>query len=51
VSDVWGAFTEYALDAVHHIVGMNTLNPLRIAGSVLAAPLLFSKDRDVLISP
>ena len=40
-------FTGHALDPVHNIVGMNTLNPLRIAGSVLAAPLLFNKDRDV----
>lgn len=39
-------FTGHALDPVHNIVGMNTLNPLRIAGSLLAAPLLFNKDRD-----
>lgn len=40
-------FTGHALDPVHNIVGMNTLNPLRMAGSVLAAPLVFSKDRDL----
>lgn len=39
-------FTGHALDPVHNIVGMNTLNPLRIAGSLLATPLLFNKDRD-----
>jgi len=38
----------HPLDAVHNIVGMNTVNPLRIAGSVIAAPLLFKNDR---ISP
>jgi hypothetical protein len=32
-------------DAVHNIVGMNTANPLRIVGSLLAAPLLFT-DRE-----
>jgi hypothetical protein len=40
-------FTGHALDPVHNIVGMNTLNPLRIAGSVLAAPLVFSEDRNL----
>jgi len=30
----------HALDAVHNIIGMNTINPLRIAGSIVAAPLL-----------
>ena len=39
-------FQGHALDPVHNIVGMNTLNPLRIAGSVLAAPLLFNSDPD-----
>ncbi|MDB6006863.1 MAG: type secretion protein Rhs [Prosthecobacter sp.] len=37
-------FKGHALDPVHNIVGMNTLNPLRIAGSLLGAGLLFSKD-------
>jgi hypothetical protein len=39
-------FQGHALDPVHNIVGMNTLNPLRIVGSVLAAPLLFNSDPD-----
>jgi len=39
-------FEVHALDAVHNIVGMNTLNPLRIAGSVLAAPLMFNNDQE-----
>ena len=38
-------FEGHALDPVHNIVGMNTVNPLRIAGSLIASPLLF-KDRD-----
>jgi hypothetical protein len=38
-------FEGHALDPVHNIVGMNTLNPLRIAGSLIASPMLFM-DRD-----
>jgi RHS repeat-associated protein len=34
-------FEGHSLDAVHNIVGMNTINPLRIAGSLAASPLLF----------
>jgi RHS repeat-associated protein len=40
-----GRFEGHALDPVHNIIGMNTINPLRIAGSLIASPLLF-KDRD-----
>lgn len=29
-------------DAVHNIVGLNTCNPVKITGSLLAAPLLFA---------
>ncbi|WP_395746594.1 hypothetical protein [Prosthecobacter sp.] len=39
-------FEGHPLDAVHNIIGMNTLNPLRIAGSLLASPLLFNSDPD-----
>lgn len=39
-------FRGHALDPVHNIVGMNTMNPLRIAGSLVAAPLLFNSDRE-----
>ncbi len=37
-------FEGHPLDPVHNIIGMNTRNPLRIAGSLLAAPLVFSSD-------
>lgn len=40
-------FKGHPLDPVHNIVGMNTVNPLRIAGSLGATPLLFSEDRDL----
>lgn len=39
-------FEGHSLDAVHNVIGMNTINPLRIAGSLLATPLLF-RGRDV----
>jgi hypothetical protein len=31
-------------DPVHNVIGLNTLNPLRIVGSIIATPLLFSKE-------
>lgn len=34
-------FDGHPLDAVHNIVGLNTKNPLRIGGSIIASPLLF----------
>jgi RHS repeat-associated protein len=40
-------FKGHALDPVHNLVGMNTLNPLRMAGSLIASPLIFQGDRDL----
>lgn len=40
-------FKGHALDPVHNLVGMNTLNPLRMAGSLVASPLIFQGDRDL----
>ncbi|MBV6501190.1 MAG: hypothetical protein CJBNEKGG_03695 [Prosthecobacter sp.] len=40
-------FKGHALDPVHNLVGMNTLNPLRLAGSLVASPLIFRGDRDL----
>lgn len=37
-------FDGHALDPVHNIIGMNTANPARIVGSLVAAPLVFSSD-------
>ncbi len=39
-------FEGHALDPVHNIIGMNSPNLLRIAGSLIATPLLFSGDQD-----
>jgi hypothetical protein len=39
-------FKGHALDPVHNLVGGNTLNPLRMVGSLLASPFLFSNDRN-----
>jgi len=36
-------FDGHPLDAVHNIVGMNSINPARIAGSLVSTPLLFQK--------
>lgn len=40
-------FKGHALDPVHNIVGMNSINPLRLAGSLVASPLVFQGDRDL----
>ena len=38
-------FAGHPLDPVHNIIGLNTVNPLRIVGSIIAAPLIFQGDR------
>lgn len=41
VNAVWGGMQNHWFDAVGNIIGVNTLNPLKWIGSLLASPLLF----------
>ncbi len=38
-------YTNHPLDPVHQVIGLNTLNPIKIGGAIIAFPLLFSKDQ------